>query len=754
MYYLKLLEKFSLLTVGDNKVPNFGWKKLQTEKLSESDFLKNYNYKGGNFFTDSDGIKIEIKPTKNVGIITGFEDLEVIDIDLKVFSTAKEKTDFWNEYIGYLKDNILDFEDKFVIYKTMNDGFHILYKSKRVTKNTKIAKLKGHTEAIIETRGQFGYVFIYENNKVSKKEYLDIDYISDNDRDILWSFSKMYNYIDTIPDEPKKESKTYQIGDITPWDDYNSKTSILDIISDEFSIVGNHSKKYIIKRNGAKSAHSGYVFKDNGFMYLHSTGSQYDAEKIYTPFLAYCKKFHNGDFKSASSDLYKQGFGTRFVKKIELPNTEKINSIEFPLNIFPDPVEKYILHTKDKLMLNEDFMAGSLLWMTSILIGNSIKIEAKKGWLESPILFIALVGKAGLGKTPSTKPIIHPIKKINQKKIEDYLNKYKEYEEYIEATKKEQSTLVPVAKPKKKQILAEDTTIEALINLHNESNKSIGVFKDELDGWFKDMNKYRDGSDKQKWLSIWSNESIIVNRVSRPDLYIASPFISVLGGIQPTILSEQFTQENIANGFIDRFLFCYPDKIKFEDFSLLDIEESITDWWRDSIIKINDYISTFIKRDENENIIPFIAKMDKDAMSEWIKVFNKYSNIQNSDEEIESNKSMIAKIKIYIPRFALIIHFLDCMFNSKDLKTNFINKESIIKSERLAQYFINQFKKIKIDSVETSALKSDISSSSNKNNKDVFLEMYKNNPDLDKTKVAELLGISRQMIYKYIKSVN
>ena len=146
--------------------------------------------------------------------------------------------------------------------------------------------------------------------------------------------------------------------------------------------------------------------------------------------------------------------------------------------------------------------------------------------------------------------------------------------------------------------------------------------------------------------------------------------------------------------------------------------------------------------------------MDKDAMSEWIKVFNKYSYIQNSDEEIESNKSMIAKIKIYIPRFALIIHFLDCMFNSKDLKTNFINKESIIKSERLAQYFINQFKKIKIDSVETSALKSDISSSSNKNNKDVFLEMYKNNPDLDKTKVAELLGISRQMIYKYIKSVN
>jgi hypothetical protein len=106
MYYLKLLDKFSLLTVGDDKIPNFGWKKLQTQKLTKEQFLTNYQYSGGKTFTDSDGVITEIKGTKNVGIITGFEDLEVIDIDLKVFSTAKEKTDFWNEYLGYLKDNI------------------------------------------------------------------------------------------------------------------------------------------------------------------------------------------------------------------------------------------------------------------------------------------------------------------------------------------------------------------------------------------------------------------------------------------------------------------------------------------------------------------------------------------------------------------------------------------------------------------------------------------------------------------------
>ena len=77
-------------------------------------------------------------------MITGFEYLECIDCDLKVFSTAKEQKEFWEEYTGYLKDNILDFEDKFVIYKTKNAGYHILYKSKRVEGNLKIAKLKDH----------------------------------------------------------------------------------------------------------------------------------------------------------------------------------------------------------------------------------------------------------------------------------------------------------------------------------------------------------------------------------------------------------------------------------------------------------------------------------------------------------------------------------------------------------------------------------------------------------------------------------
>ena len=122
-------EGFSLITVSENKIPNFPWKAQQTTPLTKEKFEEHYNYDGS--ITKRDGNKIP--KTDNIGIVTGYDYLECIDIDLKVFSTAKEQIEFWEEYFNFLKDNILDFEDKFAVYKTKNAGYHILYKSKRVS---------------------------------------------------------------------------------------------------------------------------------------------------------------------------------------------------------------------------------------------------------------------------------------------------------------------------------------------------------------------------------------------------------------------------------------------------------------------------------------------------------------------------------------------------------------------------------------------------------------------------------------------
>src|SRR5690606_20262019 len=110
---------------------------------------------------------------KGFGIITGFWGVECIDIDLKVFPTLEDGRKFWDEFRSFLEDYIDDFDRKFVVYKTVNSGYHIIYRCAKVEGNQKLAKLKGHQQALIETRGNGGYIYIYDN-QIGKLGYEDI----------------------------------------------------------------------------------------------------------------------------------------------------------------------------------------------------------------------------------------------------------------------------------------------------------------------------------------------------------------------------------------------------------------------------------------------------------------------------------------------------------------------------------------------------------------------------------------------------
>jgi hypothetical protein len=739
---LRFLDKFSMITIGANKVPNHKWNNCQNEKLSEDQFLKQLRY----------------ETTEGLGIVTGFESLEVIDIDLKVFSTTKEMKDFWKEYLTTLRELIYDFDNKFVIYKTKSGGYHILYKSKRVVGNKKIAVLKGHTQAVIESRGLGGYVFAYPKSKESLKSYFEIDYISDEDRELVWSISKAYNYEEPKPQVIEKKTKERFSEGITPWEQFNDSVDILDIIvPDDFEIPssGYKSKYTLIKRHGTTAAHSGYVFKDSGCMFLFSTGTIYPHEKLISPYEAYTIKNHNGDFSASAKDLYEMGFGDRAkVKEIEPVVTEKIviEDTEFPVEIFPEQMQFYIKECAEKLQMNVDYMGCSLLWLISVCIGNSFDIEVKSGWKEKAALWLSLVGQAGVGKTPSIDSMIFPLQKINNREIKKYIDEYKNYDDFNSLTKKEQKDVYgedyEVKKPVKSQFIVNDITLEALVDMHQETDNSLGVFKDELAGWLKDMNKYRAGSDLEFWLSTWSGKSVNVNRMSRAGSFVDKPFIPVLGGIQPTIFNNLTTEETKENGFMDRLLLAYPD-VKAEYYQEADLDYEAIRWYSEAITKFYDTIKKGITRTEGE-IVARTVKMSDDAKKEWVRIFNKITDNQNNDDENQYLKSMYPKQKSYIPRFALLIHLFNANFDD-EMEALRLSEESMLKAEKLSNYFVNNAKKVKIDSSETNDLKTIIEGQ--KNTFDKIKSLYKSDPDFNRTKAADLIGVSRRTILRAVTKI-
>ena len=739
---LNFLSKFSLLPVGENKIPFGKWKEYQSEKMTEDKCIQNN----------------KLPQVKGWGIITGFEHLEVIDVDLKVFSTPKEMKDFWNEYLETLRDNIYDFDSKFVIYKTKSGGYHILYKSKRVQGNTKIASLKGHKEAVIETRGIGGYVFIYPNNKESKHSYFEIDYVTDEDRDILWNISKAYNYVEPKQEVVKPKTKKHYSEGKTPWDDFNEQVNILDIVTpdDLFVPPRGHKTKYtLVKRHGSTAAHSGYVFKDSGCMYLFSTGTIYPHEELISAFKAYTIKNHNGDFSAAAKDLYEQGFGDRVkVKEIEPQIIEKpkIENTEFPIEIFPEQIQFYIKECADKLQMNVDYMGCSLLWLISVICGNSYDIEVKAGWKEKAVVWLSLVGQAGVGKTPSIDRMIFPLQKINNKEIKRYLEERKKYDEFQALSKKERKEIYgesyDIDKPIKTQFIVNDITLEALVDMHQETDNALGVFKDELAGWLKDMNKYRAGSDLEFWLSTWSGKSVNVNRMTRAGSFVDKPFIPVLGGIQPTIFNNLTTEETKENGFMDRLLLAYPDA-KADYYVDEEMEYDAIRWYSEVITKFFYSVKNSSVRNDGE-IEARTLKMSAMGKKEWVRIFNEITDAQNNDEENQYLKSMYPKQKSYVPRFALLINVFKSFFNDwKDLDV--IDADSMLKAEKLSNYFVNNAKKVKIDSSETKDLKTAMKSVDS--SLDKVKVLYKSNPKFNRTKAAELIGISRQQVINIVKQL-
>jgi len=742
--YLKYLQYFSLITVTSEKIPNHKWKEQQTKRLSPEEFQRH----------------LENPTTDNVGIVTGFDDLEVIDVDLKVFSTTTEKDTFWNDYLSLLRDAIFDFDKKFVIYKTKNAGYHILYKTKRVGGNQKIAKLKDHKEAVIETRGLGGYVFMYPENKISELSYFEVQYISDADWNILMKISKSFNYLEPKQDIEPKIKKVYAGGGLTPWEDFNNQTSVWSVISDDFTVVRDFGDKTFIKRIGSLNYHSGIIYKSENLLWLFTTGTIFPHEKQINPYIAFTYKYHNGDFSASAKDLYNQGFGDRLKKELEekekkVPDNSDLidhymfnkSDLNFPLEVFPKPFQSYLMECHEKLDSIIDYMGCSLLWTMSLLVGNLFRIKVKNGWYENPVVWFSLVGRAGVGKTPSIRRILYPLIKENNKEIKNYIKNNEAYREYEKLSKKEKEQQIEIDKPNKKQFIADDITLEALVDLHQEVTTGVGVFKDELAGWLKDMNKYREGSDLEFWLSTWSGTSVNVNRLTRVGSFVENPFIPVIGGIQPAVLNELYNQEKKDNGFMDRMLISYPDVTipKYND------EEISTDaiiWYNSIIANLRKVIQKLKQETEAEEIKKIEVYFNYEAKKLWINKFNEITEKQNSDNENEYFKSMYPKQKSYIPRFAFLLNALNSVCND-DIDFKIIEADAMKGAIKLSDYFVATAKKIKFEKSENDKI--DKLTKKANTIKDKVYEIWKVDKNFNRSKVAETLNVSRQSILNYIK---
>ena len=385
------------------------------------------------------------------------------------------------------------------------------------------------------------------------------------------------------------------------------------------------------------------------------------------------------------------------IEDIKTEAEQLLKQNRFPVEVFPLPVQQVITATNENLNFPIDFIGASLLYAVSVAVGNTHIVEVKKGFQQNAVLYLAIVGRAGTTKSHPLSFALQPIVEQDKRTYRAFQDELKEYSRQLVKFKKskDKEEVEEPIKPIWQKFLLSDFTPEALAEVHKFNKRGIGVYVDELAGWFKNFNRYNKGSEMEFWLSQWSGKPINIDRKTGEPVFIPLPFISVAGTIQKGILNELAKDSRTQNGFIDRILFVIPDYVIKEYWSETDLPPVVSENWERII---SNLLSLRVAFDDTQNPSPEVLRFTPDAkriLFEWQR-----SNTDQSNEaESEALSGIFSKMDMYVLRLALILEMMRYACNESDKQA--VSIEAVQGAVKLVEYFKNSA--VKVNSILSNA---------------------------------------------------
>jgi hypothetical protein len=326
-------------------------------------------------------------------------------------------------------------------------------------------------------------------------------------------------------------------------------------------------------------------------------------------------------------------------------------AIPFPVDALPVVTRTFVSEAAAAIGCPPEMIAVPLLGTLSAGIGASRMVQLKRGWQEGATLFLAVVGRPGSKKSPAAKAATAPAWERQAELRRTYRDEREVYED--EESEDEEPAPGSPDEPKLGRTVVEDTTTEALCQILEENPRGVLVGKDELTGWLRSMNQYKaggKGSDRQVWLSLWSNHPTVIDRKGKAEpIFVPRPFVSLVGSVQPEVLPELARGPN--DGLLDRFLVSYPE-LKRTPISDAEISNEASAEVKQLYGKLVD-----LRMSEDESGVPYpaVVPLSPDA---W-KVFKEVSDSLADEAYAPGFPTPLvgawSKLEAYLARLSLIL---------------------------------------------------------------------------------------------------
>lgn len=261
----------------------------------------------------------------------------------------------------------------------------------------------------------------------------------------------------------------------------------------------------------------------------------------------------------------------------------------FDVRLLPGALRAWIADVSERMQCPAEFPAVAAIVAAASLVGNQVAIRPKRqdSWTVTPNLWGACVGTPGMLKTPALMEALKPLQARERIARAEYDAAKRDFDFECDFAGAQQDELrkemrkaktkddkeklraryqeAAAAEPVEHRYIVNDTTVEKLGELLNQNPRGLLLFRDELTGWLRSLEREGREQDRAFYLETWTGSGeYTYDRIGRGTLRINNLTLSLLGGIQPGALSTYLRAATEGgsgdDGLMQRFqMSVYPD---------------------------------------------------------------------------------------------------------------------------------------------------------------------------------------------------
>jgi len=266
----------------------------------------------------------------------------------------------------------------------------------------------------------------------------------------------------------------------------------------------------------------------------------------------------------------------------ELPSVQA-----FSEDLLPEAFRALAADVAERMQVPIDYPAVVMVLSLAGVVNRRAVIQPKANdteWVVVPNLWGGIIAPPGFMKSPVIQAATRPLDQIQTEwrlAHEDAMRSHAHAEEEFELRRsgwKEQykknakkgNALPPrpdgkPEKPRLRRLIVNDSTFEALHEIMCENPAGILVVRDELTGWWSQLDRSGREGERAFSLQAWNGDTgHTIDRIGRGTIHVAACCMSMLGGIQPgrlrSYLVDALEDGPSNDGLIQRFqILVWPD---------------------------------------------------------------------------------------------------------------------------------------------------------------------------------------------------